>query len=94
MIVLGHQMFVCLFHSLTFNKVCCSILVVCLMPVSSFGYTNFKSSAKFVITARTVVCFRCVYFSRQTRYKGTPRNVYRHIVISEIKEATAALPPV
>jgi len=35
-----------------------------------------------------------VYFSRQMRYKGTPRNVYRHIVMSEIKEATAALPPV
>jgi len=35
-----------------------------------------------------------VYFSRQTRYRGTPRNVYRHIIVSEIKEATAALPPV
>ncbi|CAH1779648.1 unnamed protein product [Owenia fusiformis] len=27
------------------------------------------------------------------RYKGTPRNIYRHILMSEIKDATAALPP-
>ncbi|KAJ8302412.1 hypothetical protein KUTeg_018808 [Tegillarca granosa] len=27
------------------------------------------------------------------RYKGTPRNILRHILISEVKDATAALPP-
>ncbi|XP_064640129.1 ribosome quality control complex subunit TCF25-like [Lineus longissimus] len=30
---------------------------------------------------------------RNIRYRGTPRNIYRHIVISEIKDAKAALPP-
>jgi len=29
---------------------------------------------------------------RQIRYKGTPRAIYRHIIMSEIKDATAALP--
>lgn len=29
---------------------------------------------------------------RQMRYKGTPRNIYRHIMISEIKDAKVALP--
>ncbi|XP_066290795.1 ribosome quality control complex subunit TCF25-like isoform X2 [Branchiostoma lanceolatum] len=29
---------------------------------------------------------------RQLRYQGTPRNIYRHIIVSEIKDATAALP--
>ncbi|OWF35632.1 transcription factor 25-like [Mizuhopecten yessoensis] len=30
---------------------------------------------------------------RLSRYQGTPRNILRHILISEIKDATAALPP-
>lgn len=30
---------------------------------------------------------------RKVRYQGTPRNISRHILISEIKEARAALPP-
>lgn len=30
---------------------------------------------------------------RQVRYQGTPRNILRHILISEIKDATTALPP-
>ncbi|XP_063441257.1 ribosome quality control complex subunit TCF25-like [Mytilus trossulus] len=29
---------------------------------------------------------------RKTRYQGTPRNILRHILLSEIKDATAALP--
>lgn len=29
---------------------------------------------------------------RQTRYNGTPRNIYRHILISEIPSATATIP--
>ncbi|KFO91857.1 Transcription factor 25, partial [Buceros rhinoceros silvestris] len=29
---------------------------------------------------------------RKTRYQSAPRNIYRHIILSEIKEATAALP--
>ncbi|NXH16011.1 TCF25 factor, partial [Bucco capensis] len=29
---------------------------------------------------------------RYTRYQRAPRNIYRHIILSEIKEATAALP--
>uniref|UniRef100_T1IJ29 Transcription factor 25 n=1 Tax=Strigamia maritima TaxID=126957 RepID=T1IJ29_STRMM len=29
---------------------------------------------------------------RQVRYKGTPRAIYRHIIMSEIKDATASLP--
>jgi len=27
-------------------------------------------------------------------YRGTPRNIYRHIIISDIKEAMSALPRV
>ncbi|XP_033626213.1 transcription factor 25-like [Asterias rubens] len=30
---------------------------------------------------------------RQMRYQGTPRNVYRHILLSDIKDATLSLPP-
>ncbi|XP_022104331.1 transcription factor 25-like [Acanthaster planci] len=30
---------------------------------------------------------------RQMRYRGTPRNVLRHIILSEIKEAVVSLPP-
>eukprot|EP00118_Oscarella_pearsei_P009265 m.52463 g.52463 ORF g.52463 m.52463 type:complete len:613 (+) comp34210_c0_seq2:12-1850(+) len=30
---------------------------------------------------------------RSLRYKGTPRNVYRHIVISDLSDATVSLPP-
>lgn len=30
---------------------------------------------------------------RKKRYQGMPRNIYRHILISEIKDATATLPP-
>ncbi|XP_025115412.1 transcription factor 25-like isoform X1 [Pomacea canaliculata] len=30
---------------------------------------------------------------RKMRYQGTPRNIYRHFIISEIKDATATLPP-
>ncbi|XP_020643959.3 ribosome quality control complex subunit TCF25 [Pogona vitticeps] len=29
---------------------------------------------------------------RKARYQNAPRNVYRHVILSEIKEATAALP--
>nr|CAG4648821.1 EOG090X0BCY [Polyphemus pediculus] len=29
---------------------------------------------------------------RKKRYQGTPRNIYRHIILSEIKDATATLP--
>ena len=32
-------------------------------------------------------------FRRQMRYQGTPRNVYRHILLSDIKDATLSLPP-
>ena len=31
---------------------------------------------------------------RNVRYQGTPRNVFRHIILSDIKDATAALPRV
>ncbi|XP_065827170.1 ribosome quality control complex subunit TCF25-like [Oscarella lobularis] len=30
---------------------------------------------------------------RSLRYKGTPRNIYRHIIISDFSDATAFLPP-
>ena len=29
---------------------------------------------------------------RKKRYQGTPRNIYRHILLSDIKDATATLP--
>ena len=31
---------------------------------------------------------------RQTRYQGTPRNIYRHVILSDIKDATTSLPRV
>lgn len=30
---------------------------------------------------------------RKVRYQGTPRNIYRHFIVSDIKDATATLPP-
>ncbi|XP_063044970.1 transcription factor 25 [Engraulis encrasicolus] len=30
---------------------------------------------------------------RKSRYQSAPRNIYRHVILSEIKEATASLPP-
>ena len=29
---------------------------------------------------------------RKLRYQGTPRNVYRHVIMSDIKDATTSLP--
>ena len=31
---------------------------------------------------------------RKLRYQGTPTAIYRHILMAEVKDATAALPPV
>lgn len=31
---------------------------------------------------------------RKTRYQGAPRNVYRHVIMSEMKDASASLPRV
>jgi len=31
--------------------------------------------------------------NRNTRYQGLPTSIHRHVIMSEIKEATAALPP-
>ncbi|KFU85773.1 Transcription factor 25, partial [Chaetura pelagica] len=31
-------------------------------------------------------------YKRKTRYQSAPRNIYRHVILSEMKEATAALP--
>ncbi|XP_077165573.1 ribosome quality control complex subunit TCF25 isoform X2 [Paroedura picta] len=30
---------------------------------------------------------------RKVRYQSAPRNIYRHVILSEIREATAVLPP-
>lgn len=39
----------------------------------------------------------CPFFSlgprRKVLYQRAPRNIHRHVVLSEIKEAVAALPP-
>ncbi|TNN81321.1 Transcription factor 25 [Liparis tanakae] len=32
--------------------------------------------------------------NKQQRYKCAPRNIHRHVLLSEIKEATSSLPPV
>lgn len=31
---------------------------------------------------------------RKTRYQGAPRNIYRHVLMSDIKDATTSLPKV
>lgn len=31
---------------------------------------------------------------RKTRYQGAPRNVYRHVIMSDISDATTSLPMV
>ena len=31
---------------------------------------------------------------RTSRYQGAPRNVYRHVIMSDIKDATTSLPKV
>ena len=31
---------------------------------------------------------------RKTRYQGTPRNIYRHVIVSDVKEVTSSLPRV
>ena len=40
--------------------------------------------------------FSCVYTYRRAakRYTGVPRNIYRHILISDLDRVVAALPPV
>jgi len=64
-------------------------------PTSDTNFeTKYKVKSKHMQLLHIQLCTIVAYFSRQTRYKGTPRNVYRHIVVSEIKEATSALPPV
>ncbi|XP_068722284.1 ribosome quality control complex subunit TCF25-like isoform X2 [Montipora capricornis] len=43
------------------------------------------------VDAKDPLVEQCTH-KRQVRYKGTPRNVYRHIIMSDIKDATASLP--
>ncbi|KAL9976033.1 hypothetical protein ACROYT_G013264 [Oculina patagonica] len=43
------------------------------------------------VEARDPLVEECKH-KRQVRYRGTPRNVYRHVVMSDIKDATASLP--
>lgn len=31
---------------------------------------------------------------RRTRYQGVPRNIHRHVIMSDIKDATTSLPKV
>ena len=31
---------------------------------------------------------------RQVRYQGTPRNIFRHVILSDIKDASTSLPRV
>ena len=31
---------------------------------------------------------------RKVRYQGTPRNIYRHVILSDIKDASTSLPRV
>jgi len=44
------------------------------------------------VDAKEPVVEQCAA-KRLNMYRGTPRNIYRHIIISEIKEAMSALPP-
>lgn len=46
-----------------------------------------------------LLCFiYCALFlpglRRKVLYQRAPRNIHRHVILSEIKEAVAALPPV
>lgn len=43
------------------------------------------------VEARDPLVEECKH-KRQVRYRGTPRNVYRHVIMSDIKDATASLP--
>ncbi|GAB0195383.1 transcription factor 25 [Grus americana] len=44
-----------------------------------------------VVDARDPLVEECEH-KRKTRYQSAPRNIYRHIILSEMKEAMAALP--
>ncbi|XP_061863583.1 ribosome quality control complex subunit TCF25 isoform X2 [Colius striatus] len=43
------------------------------------------------VDARDPLVEECEH-KRKTQYQGAPRNIYRHVILSEMKEATAALP--
>ena len=39
-------------------------------------------------------CISFLLFRASRRYTGVPRNIYRHILISDLDRVVAALPPV
>uniref|UniRef100_A0A8C6Z0V0 Transcription factor 25 n=1 Tax=Nothoprocta perdicaria TaxID=30464 RepID=A0A8C6Z0V0_NOTPE len=43
------------------------------------------------VDARDPLVEECEH-KRKMRYQSAPRNIYRHVILSEMKEATAALP--
>lgn len=53
---------------------------------------NTKEVAKRVDNGDSFVK-ECIE-KRKIRYQGAPRNVYRHVIMSDIKDATTSLPKV
>ena len=46
----------------------------------------------FTRSVTTVDVFSC--FRRKSRFRGTPRNILRHIYVSELQDVSFSLPPV
>jgi hypothetical protein len=49
-----------------------------------------KNNPIFVIDPFVAECLE----KRKSRYIGAPRNIYRHVIMSDIKDATTTLPRV
>ena len=77
-------------------------MCVCVLLLYFCGFVSFYTFASVEVGGRCihvhfdVLCFAACYcvHRRKVRYQGTPRNIYRHFIISDIKDATATLPPV
>lgn len=69
------------------------------MVSHSLPHTLSSALAHIYIDIHTVyvcfficICICVVSDRRKTRYQSAPRNIHRHVILSEIKEATATLP--
>ena len=81
-------------HVLYMSVLCCTVV---FLWFCEFLYVCISGGGGRCLHVHfDVLSFAACYcvFRRKVRYQGTPRNIYRHFIISDIKDATATLPPV
>ena len=79
-----------------YTCLCCVVLLYFCGFVSFYTFVSVEVGGRCLHVPFDVLSFAACYcvLRRKVRYQGTPRNIYRHFIISDIKDATATLPPV